>query len=415
MARKDALLVQARDVDRAGPHIPQCRRGRPKHGSVALEECLDVVRLHVRGEPFHRHGCCIVSLLPARRGDGHDPAGRARVRLVGRDAHKGRKVRVAGDDECAVVVVDEVVGEEGDRDGVCQGERRRGGARRAGGGDGVNIHATERGRGDGEVVAGRRERDAVGERDTGDREGVRERNPVRVHIRRMDGDVCDPAQREPRNRLDEREDAPDPPREATRHQMVIAHEKARRARQRERVRGHEIGRTQRADVLRLRRPRRVEHKLLDRRPRARVVDDEQGRRRAGLGRGHVHAERVEVVGGGVAHEGDAVHRVRARDVEEEVAARVGVAERAHDGVPGLPVGVAPEQDVAVCERAVGIAVVPKGDVFAKGDVGGRGVVDAGAVGGPVAADVVGGGEVGVREDVVPGDAATAVGKDGLGV
>lgn len=97
-----------------------------------------------------------------------------------------------------------------------------------------------------------------------------------------------------------------------------------------------------------------------------------------------------------------------------MTAGVGVSEGTHDGVPGFSVGVAAEEDEAVGERAAGVVVIPKGDVFAKVDVGGGGIFDEGTVGGPVAPDVVGIWEVGDSEDVVPDNAATSVDEDSLG-
>lgn len=86
--------------------------------------------------------------MSAFRGrDRHRPTGCVRARLVRRDGDERSKVRVPGDDECAVVVVDDVIGEERDRDAVrqCQGGRGAGVV------DGVNLDEAERGGGDGEV------------------------------------------------------------------------------------------------------------------------------------------------------------------------------------------------------------------------------------------------------------------------
>ena len=230
----------------------------------------------------------------------------------------------------------------------------------------------------------------------------------------MDGDVGDPAERQPGDRFDEGRHMPDRTRETPRQEVIVAHIKARRARQRDRVRGHEIRRAERADVPRaLDQSRRIEHELLDGRPCARVVDDEEVGRGAVVGGVDLHAERVEVVVGGVPREREAVDGVGAGEVEEEVAARVGIAEGAHDGVPGFPVGVTAEEHEAVRARAIGVVVIPKGDVLAKVDVIGGGIFDEGTVRGPVAADVVGVWEVGDGEDVVPGSAAAAVDEDGL--
>lgn len=168
----------------------------------------------------------------------------------------------------------------------------------------VYVHDPDRGRGDGEVA--RVQRDAVGERDAERGDCVRERVVA-------DGDVCDPAERQARDGLDEREDVPERG-EAPREQVVVAHEKARRARQRERVRGDKVGRAQRAHVLRLCRERGVEDELLDGRVCARVVDDEKVGGGVVVGGVDVHAEGVEVVCGGVALERHAVDRVRAGGV-----------------------------------------------------------------------------------------------------
>lgn len=85
----------------------------------------------------------------------------------------------------------------------------------------------------------------------------------------------------------------------------------------------------------------------------------------------------------------------------------GVAEWTHDGVPCFAVWVAAEEYEAVGECAI-LVVVPEGDVLAVAEVRGGGVLDEGAVGGPVAPDVVGVWEVWSGEEVVPDEATTAV-------
>lgn len=153
---------------------------------------------------------------------------------------------------------------------------------------------------------------------------MRERVVVRVHlgvdvgvgvgIGSADRDVGDPAQRQPSDSLDDRKDTPDRVREATRQEVIVAHEKARRARQRDRVRGHEIRRAERADVPCLCRTRRVEDELLDGRLGACVVDDEEVGRGCVVGGVDFHAEGVEVVVGGVALQGNTVDGVGGRDM-----------------------------------------------------------------------------------------------------
>ena len=259
-----------------------------------------------------------------------------------------------------------------------------------------------------------RERDAVCKGDTEGGKSVRERKVVRVVVG-VDGDVGDPAQRQPGDGFDEGRHVPDRVRETAREEVVVAHIKARRTRQCDCVRGHEIRRPERADVPRRRRTRRIEDELLDGRVCARVIDDEEVGRRSVVGRVDLHAERVKVVAGGVPLEREAVDGVGAGGVEKEVTARVGISKGTHDGVPGFPVGITAEEHEAVREYAVGVVMIPKGDVLAKVDVIGGGVFDEGTVGGPVAANVVGVWEVWGGEDVVPGNAATAVDEDSLGV
>ena len=67
---------------------------------------------------------------------------------------------VAGDDEGAVVVVDDIVGEEGNGDRVGEGESVGIGV------DGVKVDEAERGGGDGKVGVRGRESNAVGKGDT---------------------------------------------------------------------------------------------------------------------------------------------------------------------------------------------------------------------------------------------------------
>lgn len=144
-----------------------------------------------------------------------------------------------------------------------------------------------------------------------------------------------------------------------------------------------------------------------------MVDDEKVGRGSVVGGVDLHAEGVEVVSGRVSLEREAVDGVGAGDVEKEMTAWVGIPEGTHDGVPSLSVGVAAEENEAVGERAVGVVVIPKGDVLAKFDVIGGAVFDEGTVGGPVAADIVSTWEVGSGEDVVPGNTASAVDEDCL--
>ena len=315
---------------------------------------------------------------------------------------------VTCDDQRAVVVVSEVVWEERQLYRVREREGGQGGGRV---GEVVDVDDPEGGGGHREVRALRRDRKAVCKRDSQGCHRVVERH-VRVRVGGVDCDVRDPPEGEPSDGFDQGEHVPERW-ETAGHPVVVAHVKARRARHRDRVGGHEIRRAERADVLRLLEALRIEHELLDGRLCAGVVDDEE-RGWGAVGRGvDVHAERVKVVCGGVALEGQTVDGECAGDVEKEVTARGRVSEGTHDGVPGFSVGVAAEQDEAVGECAVGVEVIPESDVLAKVDVIGRGVFDAGAVGGPITASVVCVWEGGGGEDIVPDDAATAIDEDGL--
>ena len=148
--------------------------------------------------------------------------------------------------------------------------------------DGVDVHEPEGGGGEREVGVCRRESEAVGEWDAEGGKGVRERDVARVVVGiglvRVYGDVRDPAERERSDGLDERKHVSNRVREAARHQMVVAHEEACWARQRDRIRGHEIWGTQCADVARPVGTHRVEDELLDGRLGACVVDDEEAGR-----------------------------------------------------------------------------------------------------------------------------------------
>lgn len=107
---------------------------------------------------------------------------------------------------------------------------------------------------------------------------------------------------------------PDRVRKTTREEMIVGHVKARRTRQRDRVRRHEIRGPQRADVPCLGQTRRIEDELLDRRVCACVVDDEEVGRAGVVGGVDVHPEGVKVVFGGVALECETVDGVGAGDV-----------------------------------------------------------------------------------------------------
>lgn len=114
------------------------------------------------------------------------------------------------------------------------------------------MDEAEGGGGDGEVSAGGRESDAVGKGDPEGGKGVRERIVVRVRLGVVDGtgpgpglglvdrDVGDPAQRKSSDGFDEWKDVPDRVRETTRQEVIVAHIKTRRGRQRDRIRGHEV-------------------------------------------------------------------------------------------------------------------------------------------------------------------------------
>lgn len=283
------------------------------------------------------------------------------------------------------------------------------------------MNETEGGGRDGEVGARGRESDAVGKGNTEGGKGMSECIIIcirlgavgRLRVGLMDRDMGDPAQRKPNEGFDERNDMPDWIRKTTRQEVIVAHIKARWGRQRNRIRGYKVPRPKRADVPRLSDTCRIEHKLLDGRLCARVVDDEEVGRRPVARRVDLHAEGVKVVCGGVSLECHAVNGVRAGDVKKEVTTRIGISEGTHHGVPGFSVWVAAKEHEAVGECALGVVMIPEGDVLAKVDVVRGRIFDDRTVRGPVAADIVGVWEVGGGEDVVPGNAATAVDENSL--
>lgn len=208
---------------------------------------------------------------------GHRPARRARAGDVAGDGGERGEVRVPGDEEGARVVERDVVRGEGHRDA------RGGGERVARGVAGVEEDLAEGGGGDGDGCAVWGDGDAVGERDPEAGERVCDRGGFSgggvVHC-----DVREPAEGEPEERLREREGLAEDGGQAAREQVVVGHVERGGRGERECVRGDEVRGGERADPRRAGGRVPLHRELLDGRLLACVVDDEQVRRLAWMGR-----------------------------------------------------------------------------------------------------------------------------------
>lgn len=145
--------------------------------------------------------------------------------------------------------------------------------------------------------------------------------------------------------------------------MVVTNVERRRGRQSNRIRGNEVGRSERADVDRPSGLGGVKYELLDRRIRTGMVDDEEVGRRPNFRRVHLHAEWVEVVAFGVVIQRDRVQRTRFSGVQPQECEWLRVTQGTHDSVPCFSVGIASKEDESMCQTILFVEVVPESDIL----------------------------------------------------
>jgi hypothetical protein len=266
-------------------------------------------------------------------------------------------VRVPRNEKRARIVVTHVVGAEREGDNVCLRELRR--SRIAG----VKRYLLERGRGEGDLFAVGRERDAVCERDAESNKRVIDAWVTAVVVKKRD--VRKPAQGEREHGFGEWKYVSEHGQSA-RHEMVVADVERRRRRECEGIGRNEEGVGDRAHPACHGGIGGVKHKLLNDGSFSCVVDDEEWGGFAGERGPDVQPERMEIVPGRVALEHEALWATTsASHVNPQRTVGVGVLHWAHDGVPVQPAWIAAQNQVSLRELFVSVEEVPKHDVLAE--------------------------------------------------